>query len=69
MPLTYAGIGESRRIIKITGKSESQRHLEELGFTPGSEVELVGSLMGNVIAKVRDTRVAISKELANRIIV
>lgn len=69
MPLSMANIGEKKQVIKINGKDDTRRFLANLGFVEGSEVTVVSELAGNMIVTVKDTRVAIDKTMANRIIV
>ena len=69
MPLAMAGIGETNTIKKITGKDELRRHLAELGFVVGEEVRVVSELGGNLILSVKDSRVALDKTMALRIMV
>ena len=69
MPLAMAGIGETNTIKKITGKDELRRHLAELGFVVGEEVRVVSELGGNLILSVKDSRVALDKTMAMRIMV
>ncbi len=69
MPLTFVGPGESREILEIRGKDETRRFLENLGFVTGSMVTVVSKLGGNLIVSVKDSRVAISHKMANRIMV
>lgn len=69
MPLTLANIGEENMIKRIGGKPEVRRHLENLGFVAGSTVRVVNTLGGNVIVQVKDARVAVSRELAQKIMV
>lgn len=69
MPLVLANIGEARIVRHIGGSPETKRHLEDLGFTVGGEVSIVSSLGGNVIVKVKESRVAVSDELARKIMV
>ena len=69
MPLTLAAVGEDNTIQRIAGKPEVKKHLTDLGFTVGGEVSLVSMLGGNVIVKVKESRVAISDELARKIMV
>ncbi len=69
MPITMARIGEVNSIKRVTGKEEVRRFLESLGFVEGSEVTLLSKNGGNIIVKIRESRVAISKEMANRIMV
>ncbi len=69
MPLNFADIGESQIIKKIGGTPEVKKHLENLGFNVGGEVQIVSMLGGNVIVKVKESRVALSDELARKIMV
>ena len=69
IPLTLAEIGEDNIIKKIGGSPEVKKHLENLGFVVGGNVKIVNSLGGNVIVNVKDARVAISEEMARRIMV
>ena len=69
MPLTLSNIGEESIIIKIGGNPEVKKHLENLGFVAGGEVRIVNTVEGNLIVNVKGTRVAISREMAQKIIV
>ena len=69
MPLTLAAIGEENIIKKIGGKPEVKQHLENLGFVVGGTVKIVNTLGGNVIVNVKESRIAISKEMAQKIMV
>lgn len=69
MPLTFANIGEENTIKKIGGKPEIKKHLENLGFIIGGSVTVINTLGGNVIVNVKDSRVAISKEMAQKIMI
>ena len=69
MPLMLAGIGEENTIKKIGGSPEIKKHLEDLGFVVGGSVTVVNALGGNVIVNVKESRVAISEEMASRIMV
>lgn len=69
MPLTMADIGQPVTIRKITGKDEMRRHLAELGFVVDEMVTVVTSLGGNLILQVKDSRVALDRSMANRIMV
>lgn len=69
MPLTMAKAGEENTIIKVGGKEEVRRFLESLGFVTGSVVSVVSEMNGNVIVNVKGSRVAISKEMANKIMI
>lgn len=69
MPLTLAETGEETIIQKIGGKPEVRKHLEHLGFVAGGSVTLISALGGNVIVRVKDARVAVSREMAQKIMV
>lgn len=69
MPLSMASIGEHFLIKKINGKEEVRRFLENLGFVAGTEISLISEISGNVIVQVKDSRVAISKEMTQKIII
>lgn len=69
MPLALADIGEENIIKKIGGSPEVKKHLENLGFVVGGTVSIINSLGGNVIVKVKESRVAISEEMARKIMV
>lgn len=69
MPLSMLSEGESRPILKIKGKDETRRFLENLGFVEGSEVGVVSKNDGNLIVNIKDTRIAIDRSMANRIMV
>ena len=69
MPLSLAQVGEENIIKRIGGSPEGKRHLENLGFVVGGEVTVVNTLGGNVIVNVKEARVAISKEMALKILV
>lgn len=69
MPLSMASVGEQYLVKKVSGKEDVRRFLEKLGFVAGAEVSLVSEICGNVIVQIKDSRVAISKEMAQKIIV
>lgn len=69
MPLTMASAGESNMIRRVGGKEETRRFLETLGFVVGGEVSVINTINGNLIVNVKDSRVAISKEMANKIMI
>lgn len=69
MPLTLAEIGEKNIIRKIGGKQEVKAHLENLGFNVGGVVTVVSAIGGSVIVNVKDSRIAVSKEMAQKIMV
>ncbi len=69
MPLSLANAGETNIIKKIGGKPEVKKHLENLGFVVGGNVQVVSTLGGNVIVNVKEARVAISEEMARKIMI
>ena len=69
MPLTMARAGEEQLIKKIGGKPEVRQLIENLGFVPGGTVTVITEISGNIIVSVKDSRVAISREMANKIMV
>lgn len=69
MPLSLASIGEENIVKKVGGKPEVKSHLENLGFVAGSCVKVVNAMGGNVIVNVKDSRIAISKEMAQKIMI
>ncbi len=69
MPLTFASIGENNIIRKVGGNPEVKKHLENLGFVAGSRVTVITTMGGNIIVNVKEARVAISKEMAQKILI
>ena len=69
MPLTLMKTGESQTIKPIGGREYTRRFLENLGFVVGGTVTVVSELGGNVIVNVKDSRVAVSREMASKIMV
>ena len=69
MPLTFAQEEEQRKILKLGGKPEVRQHLADMGFNVGSDVQIISKVGDNLIVKIKETRVALSKELANKIMV
>jgi ferrous iron transport protein A len=69
MPLSFATAGEENIIKKIGGKPEVKKHLENLGFVVGGAVTVITTLGGNVIVNVKEARVAISEEMAQKIMI
>ena len=69
MPLTVADTGEEYVIKRIGGKPEVKQHLESLGFVVGGVVSVINTMGGNVIVKVKESRIAISQEMAQKIMV
>ncbi len=69
MPLNLAALGQDYIIKRIGGNAEVRAHLQNLGFVPGASVTVVSSMGGNLIVRVKDARVAVSKELAVKIFI
>lgn len=69
MPLTMARAGEKNSIKRITGKDEVRRFLASLGFVEGESVTVVSEISGNMILNIKDTRVALDRSMANRIMI
>ena len=69
MPLSMVKPGETNTIKKVGGKEETRKFLENLGFVTGGEVTVVSEIEGNLIVNVKDSRVEIGKDMANRIMV
>ena len=67
MPLTLADVGSDNIIKRIGGKPDVKKHLEDMGFVVGGNVTIVSMIGGNVIVNVKDARVAISREMAQKI--
>lgn len=68
-PLVFADPGEECVIKKIGGNEEIKRHLENLGFTTGGSVTLISCLSGNVIVKVKESRIALDEEMARKVMI
>lgn len=69
MPLAFADPEEELVIQRVGGKPEMKKHLEDLGFVAGGRVRIVSEMAGNLIVNVKETRIAISKEMAQKIMV
>ena len=69
MPLTMARPGETVVIRKITGRDEVRQHLAELGFVVDESVTVISEMAGNLILQVKDSRVAVDRTMANRIMI
>ena len=69
MPLTFYKIGESGKIARVSGSEEVRSHLNDLGFVVGGQISIVNELAGNIIVNVKESRVAIDKNMANKIMV
>lgn len=69
MPLILANVGEENIIKKIGGSPDVKQHLENLGFVVGGSVRIVNTMGGNLIVNVKETRVAVSREMAQKIMI
>lgn len=69
MPLSMVSIGEKKQIIKVRGKDCTRKFLNSLGFVEGTDITIVSVFGGNMIVNVKDTRVAIDRAMAHRIMV
>ena len=69
MPLILADLGEEAIIKKVGGNPEMKKHLEDMGFTVGGAVTVMNTIGGNLIVKIKESRVAISKEMAAKIMI
>lgn len=69
MPLTMAKRGETVTIRKITGRDDQRQHLAELGFVVDHDVTVVSEIAGNLILQVKDSRIALDRTMANRIMI
>ena len=69
MPLLLTDVGEENIIRKVGGSPEMKKHLEDLGFVVGGTVRVVSEINGNLIVNVKESRVAVSREMAGKIMV
>lgn len=69
MPLTFLRPGETGTIVRVGGAEDTKRFLANLGFVGGSKVSVVSELSGNLIVNIKDSRVAINKEMAKHVMV
>ncbi len=69
MPLGMANVGDVNIIKQINGRDDVRQHLAELGFVPGAEISVVSELGGNLILSVKESRIALDKTMAMRIMV
>lgn len=69
IPLTFAEVGDEYIIQRVGGKPEVKKHLENLGFIAGSNIKVINMLGGNVIVVVKEARIAISNEMAQKIMI
>ena len=69
MPLAMANMGEESVILRVGGTPDVKKHLEDMGFVPGSVVTVLSTIGGNLIVRVKESRVAISREMAGKIFI
>ncbi len=69
MPLSYAEVGTPQIIKRIGGNPETKKHLEDMGFTVGGAVTVMNTIGGNLIVKIKESRVALSREMTSKIMV
>ena len=69
LPLSYANVNEVNVIKKVTGNPEMKKHLEDMGFVTGAVISVVSTVNGNLIVNVKDTKVALDKQLAMKIMI
>lgn len=69
MALSLMSIGETRTVVKVRGKEEVVRHLQDMGFAPGSEIQVLGETAAGMILLVKGARIALDRSLANKIMV
>lgn len=69
LPLTFASEGDGVIVRKVSGAAETKKHLEDLGFVVGAEIQVISSHGGNLIIKIKDSSLALVREMASRIMV
>lgn len=69
MPLSLCSVGTVYSVKKVGGTDDVRQHLNELGFNVGTQVSIISAVSGNVIVKVKESRVAIDRRMANKIVV
>ncbi len=69
LPLTLANVGDENTIKKVSGSASVKKHLEDLGFVTGGNVKVIATISGNVIVNIKESRLAISKEMASKIMI
>ena len=69
LPLSYAEVNETNVIKKVTGNPEMKKHLEDMGFVTGAVISVVSTVNGNLIVNIKDTKVALDKQLAMKIMI
>jgi ferrous iron transport protein A len=69
MPLTLANVGDENMIRKVGGNPETKKHLADLGFVAGENVTVISAIAGNLIVNIKESRIAISREMAGKIMI
>lgn len=69
MPLVFANAGEAHTILKVSGNAETKQHLHDMGFVVGGVITVISAIGGNLIVNVKESRVAISREMAGKIMI
>ncbi|MCD7782755.1 MAG: ferrous iron transport protein A [Firmicutes bacterium] len=69
MPINLAPVGEESIILKVSGSPETKQHLQDIGFVPGGKATVISSNGGNIIVNVKNVRVAVTREMAQKIFV
>ena len=69
LPLTYAQINEENVIKKVGGKPDMKKHLEDMGFVTGAIIKVISEVNGNLIVNVKDSKIALDKQLASKIMI
>ena len=69
LPLTYVKTGDLAKVIKVNGKDNTRKHLADLGFVDGTIVNIISSHDGDIILNVKDSRLAVTKEMADKVMI
>jgi len=69
MPLVFAKIGDELEVKRVGGTPEFKKHLEDMGFVPGAVVKIISTINGSLIVNIKDSRIAVSREMAEKIMV
>ncbi len=69
MPITMVSSGSSVKVSRVAGSGKTKQRLAELGFAPGTLIDVIQSHGGNMIVRVKDSKLALTREMANKIMV
>lgn len=69
LPLTFVKTGDVAKVIRVSGKDSLRKHLTDLGFVDGSIIDVISSHNGDIILNVKDSRLAVTKEMADKIMI